>query len=117
MKWLAAWAVALVFFTGGAVTAQDATPLPGSSCTAPAEGTDIFVCPEFTFTKPQGSFVIPSIWVRDARYGWVRMTACDELIISCAPNYIKTATEVSDDAIEIDLDEDDTSAPSPPERS
>jgi hypothetical protein len=115
MKSWAAFAVAVVMLSAGSVTAQDAAPLPGSSCDPPGEEVDVFICPEFAFTKSQGSFVIPSVWVQDVRYGWVRMTACDELVIDCAENYIQTTTQVGTDAIEISLD-DEEGAPQLPAR-
>jgi len=43
------------------------------------------------------------------------MTACDELVIDCAENYIQTSTQISNDAIEISLD-DEEGAPQLPAR-
>lgn len=111
MKIWAAFAVAVVMLSASSVTAQDAATLPGSSCSAPAADSEVFICPEKILTNNNGDFMVPSIWLRDERYGWVRLTACDAVVIDCGENYLKASGDTQGEAIEISLDDEDIPAP------
>jgi hypothetical protein len=103
---IAALAVVLLLLIGGAwvVNAQTET-LPESSCPLPEAGADFVICPEDTLSNGNGSFVLPTVWIRDERYGWLRMTACDGVIVACETNYVRAEGVTQGEAVEIVLDD------------
>ena len=81
--------------------------LPDSSCPLPEETADVVVCPENTLTNGNGSFGYPTLWVRDERYGWLRMTPCDGVVVACETVVVRAEGLIQGEAIEISLDEDE----------
>lgn len=89
-----------------AALAQADNPLAGSSCPAPSESADVVICPEYTITNANGSFAVVAVFVRDERFGWLKLTPCDGTIVECDRTYVRAQISGQGEAIEISLDDE-----------
>jgi hypothetical protein len=66
--------------------------------------TDVAICIDDVLRRGDESFAATSITVLDARYGALRLTPCDDVIVRCEPIYVEAANVDPGELVEIELD-------------
>lgn len=103
----AAIGLGLVLALSAASVVAQGNTFKDSACPPPADDADVVICPEQTLTTATGDYAMPTIYVRDARYGWLRMTPCDGAIVACESVYVDGSIAMPDELVEVVLDDDD----------